>query len=142
MRQTPSPLPPSAVSAPGKEGLWGLLGGWERWGACPSLPQGPPAWASNDPKVNAEAAKEAERPSKPVFLLAWLCVCATGRGRKASLQSTPGASDGLGQPATQSQGLSPAHSPVFRFFWRWRLGLGSFWVSFSLQAAQDRQGWS
>lgn len=54
----------------------------------------------------------------------------------------PGASDGLSQPATQGQGVSPAFSPLFHFLWRWRLGLGSFWVSFGLQAAQDRQGWS
>ena len=43
MLQTLSPLPPSAVSTPGKEGLWGLLGAGSAGGHAPPFPEGSPS---------------------------------------------------------------------------------------------------
>lgn len=104
----------------------GTAAGWEGaegrcWAACASLPRGLPnlpSEAASRPKAKATAAKEAARQgggeararhvgqAKALSCPAGFCCCTTGRGDKVAPQPTSGASDGLGQPETRSQGPS------------------------------------
>lgn len=91
-------------------------GGWEHWGQA-LFPECSPNPYLNVPKANAKA-KEAEVGAKPLSLLAWLCICTTGRGIKASLQSTP---EPLMPSVTLQPGVrqsEPSSQPRVPFLWR------------------------